>query len=67
MADVRPNEWGALWLTLVFNFAILAGYSILRPVREEIGATSGVEDLPWIYTVSLFGMLIANPPCRGYR
>src|SRR5580765_2094076 len=58
--DVRANEVGALCLGFVFNFLILAGYYILRPIREEIGASSGVENLPWMYTATLIGMLIAN-------
>ena len=60
IVDVRPNEWRAVWLAFVFNFVVLAGYYILRPIREEIGATSGVENLPWMYTATLGGMLIAN-------
>ncbi|MDQ2659296.1 MAG: MFS transporter, partial [Verrucomicrobiota bacterium] len=60
LVDVRPNEWRAMWLAFAFNFVILAGYYILRPIREEIGASSGVENLPWMYTFTLFGMLIAN-------
>lgn len=60
LVEVRPNEWRALWLAFVFNFVILAGYYILRPIREEIGASSGVENLPWMYTFTLIGMLIAN-------
>jgi ATP:ADP antiporter, AAA family len=60
VVDVRPNEIGALWLGFVFNFLILAGYYILRPIREEIGASSGVENLPWMYTATLAGMLVAN-------
>ena len=58
--DVRPSEVQALWLGFVFNFLILAGYYILRPIREEIGASSGVENLPWMYTATLLGMLVAN-------
>ncbi len=58
--DVRPDELRAMWLAFVFNFVVLAGYYILRPIREEIGATSGVENLPWMYTATLIGMLIAN-------
>src|SRR5437588_12101579 len=58
--DVRPNEWGAMWLVFGVNFVVLAGYYILRPIREEIGASSGVENLPWMYTATLVGMLIAN-------
>ncbi len=60
IVDVRPNEWSAMWLAFVFNFVILAGYYILRPIREEIGASSGVENLPWMYTGTLAGMLVAN-------
>src|ERR1700682_1009222 len=58
--DVRPNEVRAMSLAFVFNFVVLAGYYILRPIREEIGASSGVENLPWMYTATLVGMLIAN-------
>src|ERR1051325_5864568 len=58
--DVRPSEVYALWLGFVFNFVVLAGYYILRPIRDEIGASSGVENLPWMYTATLIGMLIAN-------
>src|SRR5437588_6448084 len=65
--DVRPNEWGAMWLAFLFNFVILAGYYILRPIREEIGASSGVENLPWMYTATLVGMLIANTRSEEQR
>ena len=58
--DVHPDEVRAMWLAFVFNFVVLAGYYILRPIREEIGASSGVENLPWMYTATLVGMLIAN-------
>src|SRR5437868_15304938 len=60
IVDAKPDELRALWLAFVFNFVVLAGYYILRPIREEIGATSGVENLPWMYTATLIGMLIAN-------
>src|SRR6266542_1699735 len=53
IVDVRGEELRALWLAFVFNFVILAGYYVLRPIREEIGASSGVENLPWMYTFSL--------------
>lgn len=60
LVDVRADERRALLLGFVFNFVVLAGYYILRPIREEIGASSGVENLPWMYTATLVGMLIAN-------
>ena len=60
IVDVKPAELRALWLGFFFNFVVLAGYYILRPIREEIGATSGVENLPWMYTATLIFTLIAN-------
>jgi AAA family ATP:ADP antiporter len=35
---VRRGEWPALLWSVVFHFCILAGYYIIRPVRDEIGA-----------------------------
>lgn len=58
--DVRPNEWRALGLAFVFHFVVLASYYVIRPIRDEIGADRGVENLPWMYTGTLVGMLIAN-------
>src|SRR5438552_5531218 len=35
IVDVKADELRALWLAFVFNFVVLAGYYILRPIREE--------------------------------
>src|SRR5213082_3701767 len=60
IVDVRSSEVGALLLAFVFNFVVLGGYYVIRPIRDEIGADRGVENLPWMYTGTLIGMLIAN-------
>ena len=60
IVDVKPNEIHALLLAFVFNFVVLGGYYVIRPIRDEIGADRGVENLPWMYTGTLIGMLIAN-------
>jgi AAA family ATP:ADP antiporter len=59
IVDVRPNEWRALWLAFVFHFVILAGYYVIRPIRDEIGAANA-ENLPWMFTATLVTMLGAN-------
>ena len=59
IVDVRGDEVRASLLAFVFNFAVLGGY-YERPIRDEIGADRGVENLPWMYTGTLVGMLIAN-------
>src|SRR5436309_1197889 len=60
IVDVKPDEVRALLLAFVFNFVVLGGYYVIRPIRDEIGADRGVENLPWMYTGTLIGMLIAN-------
>jgi len=60
IVDVKPDEIRALLLAFVFNFVVLGGYYVIRPIRDEIGADRGVENLPWMYTGTLIGMLIAN-------
>jgi ATP:ADP antiporter, AAA family len=60
IVDVKPEEIRALLLAFVFNFVVLGGYYVIRPIRDEIGADRGVENLPWMYTGTLIGMLIAN-------
>jgi ATP:ADP antiporter, AAA family len=60
IVDVNPDEIHALWLGFVFNFMVLGGYYVIRPIRDEIGASSGVENLPWMFTATLVAMLIAN-------
>src|SRR5882762_10267640 len=60
IVDIKPEEIRALWLAFAFNFVVLGGYYVIRPIRDEIGADRGVENLPWMYTGTLTGMLIAN-------
>jgi ATP:ADP antiporter, AAA family len=60
IVDVKPDEIRAVLLAFVFNFVVLGGYYVIRPIRDEIGADRGVENLPWMYTGTLIGMLIAN-------
>jgi AAA family ATP:ADP antiporter len=59
IVDVKPNEVRALWLGFVFFFVVLAGYYVIRPVRDNIGATQ-FENLWWMFTVVLVTMIGAN-------
>src|SRR6188472_83714 len=59
IVDVKPNEVRALWLGFIFFFVVLAGYYVIRPVRDNIGATQ-FENLWWMFTVVLVTMIVAN-------
>ena len=60
IVDVRAQELRALGLAFVFNFVVLGSYYVVRPIRDNIGAEGGLENLPWMYTGTLVAMLIAN-------
>jgi AAA family ATP:ADP antiporter len=60
--DVRPAETRALGWSWLYFFSILSAYYVIRPIRDEIGAAGGIENLPWLFTGTLCAMLIVNPP-----
>ena len=59
IVDVKPNEVRALWLGFILFFVVLAGYYVIRPIRDNIGATQ-FENLWWMFTVVLVAMIVAN-------
>jgi AAA family ATP:ADP antiporter len=61
VVDARPGEEApALWAFASF-FTLLAGYYVLRSLREEMGIRGGVDNLPWNFTVTFGLMLVALP------
>jgi ATP:ADP antiporter, AAA family len=60
--DVRPPEVRALGWAWLYIFSVLFCYYILRPIRDEMGVAGGVENLQWLFTGTLLGMIAINPP-----
>ena len=58
--DARPDELRALGLGFLFHLVVLSSYYVLRPIRDEIGAAGGLENLSWMFTATLVAMLVAN-------
>jgi AAA family ATP:ADP antiporter len=58
---VRPGEARALLASFGYFFCLLAGYYVLRPLRDEMGIAGGVRNLPWLFTATFFTMLAAVP------
>jgi AAA family ATP:ADP antiporter len=59
---IRRQEATAVLWSWLFFFSVLSAYYVLRPIRDDMGVAGGVENLPWLFTGSLTGMLLANPP-----
>ncbi|TXN23412.1 MFS transporter [Methylobacterium sp. WL19] len=62
LIDVRAEEIPALAWSWAYIFSILAAYYVLRPIRDQMGVASGIENLPWLFTGTLVGMLALNVP-----
>ncbi|MGE0814663.1 MAG: NTP/NDP exchange transporter [Vicinamibacterales bacterium] len=62
LVDVRAGEAAAVAWAWVFFFSVLSAYYVIRPIRDDMGVAGGVANLPWLFTGSLTGMLVLNPP-----
>ena len=61
LVEVREGEHRAVAMSFLYFFFVLAGYFILRPIRDEVAAASGVSKLPWLFAGTLVVTLIFNP------
>ena len=58
---LRPGEGRALAWSFAYFFCLLAGYYVLRPLRDEMGIAGGVSNLQWLFTATFVAMLAAVP------
>ncbi len=61
VVSVRPGEVRALLWSFAYFFCLLAGYYVLRPLRDEMGIAGGVRNLPWLFTATFVVMLAVVP------
>ncbi len=62
IVDIRPAEAQALLWAWLYIFCILCSYSVMRPIRDQAGIAGGVNNLQWLFTGTLVGMLVLNLP-----
>ncbi|MCU7947958.1 MAG: MFS transporter [Candidatus Thiodiazotropha sp. (ex Cardiolucina cf. quadrata)] len=48
-------------MVLYLFFSLLSSYYILRPIRDEMGITAGIENLHWLFTGTFIAMLMVVP------
>ncbi len=61
VVSVEADEVRPMILSTLYFFLIMAGYFIIRPLRDDMGLAGGVRNLPWLYTGTLVGMLLIQP------
>lgn len=47
--NFKKGEFSLAALSAVFYFCVLCGYFFLRPVREAMGVSRGMDDLRWLF------------------
>ena len=58
---IRDGEIRALLWAFGYFFCLLTSYYILRPLRDEMGLRSGVENLQWLFSGTFLVMLVTAP------
>ncbi|MGB5132700.1 MAG: MFS transporter [Steroidobacteraceae bacterium] len=61
LVSARPGEMPALVAAFAYNFLLFTAYYILKPLRDSMGITGGVENLDDLFGWTLVGMLVAVP------
>jgi AAA family ATP:ADP antiporter len=56
-----PEEFAAALWSFAYFFTLLAGYYVLRPLRDQMGIAGGVKALPWLFTATFVALLVAQP------
>ena len=56
----REERAAALW-SFAYFFTLLAGYYVLRPLRDQMGIAGGVRALPWLFTATFVALIVAQP------
>jgi AAA family ATP:ADP antiporter len=58
---LQPGETPALLASFATLFCTFASYTMLRPVRDAMGITSGLEKIPWLFWGVFVAMLLLQP------
>jgi AAA family ATP:ADP antiporter len=60
--EVRREEVPVVGWCWLYIFSVLSSYYIMRPIRDQAGVAGGVDNLQWLFTGTLVGMLVLNIP-----
>ena len=56
--NIKKTERPLAVLSVVYFFCILCGYFFLRPVREAMGVSRGMDELRWLFVVTSLVSLV---------
>jgi AAA family ATP:ADP antiporter len=56
--NIKREELPLALLAALFFFCVLCGYFFLRPVRDAMGVSGGMDDLRWLFALTSVASLI---------
>jgi AAA family ATP:ADP antiporter len=59
LLNIKRDELPLALLSALLFFCVLCGYFFLRPVREAMGVSRGMDDLRWLFVSSSIVSLVA--------
>ncbi len=65
LVDVQRGEVATLLWSFFYFFCLLCSYYIIRPIRDTMGISAGVENLQFLYLLTI-GVMVALVPLFGW-
>jgi len=62
---LQPGEAPVLFASFATLFCMWSGYTILRPVRDALGITSGLDKIPYLFW-GVFAVMLLLQPVYGW-
>ena len=59
---IEPAEAQVVLWCWLYIFVVMSSYYIMRPLRDQMGVAGGVNNLQWLFTGTLLGILALNLP-----
>jgi AAA family ATP:ADP antiporter len=57
----KPGEEAAVGLAFSYFFMLLCAYYLLRPLRDAMAISAGVQNQRWLYIATFVSMLVLTP------
>ncbi|TDK23771.1 MFS transporter [Luteimonas aestuarii] len=61
LANIRRDEWMAVAVAAAFFFCVLTALMLLRPVRDALGMSRGMDAVRWLFVGTAVVTLAVNP------
>ena len=61
LSNLEAGEFKPVFWSFAYFYCLLSSYYVIRPLRDEMGITGGVDNLQWLFTATFLVMLAIVP------